>query len=450
MNTASIGTNFQGIVAYIRKRNFPMHKALFELIDNSVDAGATQILIVQEDGGHLAIIDNGHGFEDLTAAFTIGHSDKDDKIGRYGIGMKDACIRFSNATEVISRGQRLVVPWKAIAGGFETGLDMPVDDYEDDGRTILRLIGFDQINHEVFRFTEIRHTYHPLIVDGALTIYYNGQSLKPLDMPEFVETVDEVLHYQGKRARIIGGTYAPNAAGKSNWNGYNPYYKGRLIGGGKIQMAGVGTTGCTNFMFMLHLEDAEESWELATNKDAVHDLAAFLDGPVFDLTKPLLERAADQALDIATREVEDQVNAMLSGSSGNITRAKKQRETEKKESSPGRPKRNTNTANDDGEYYQLGGKPTRRIRFRYEALGNESVGEIVCQGRAGYIVKANTDNAFIAANKTPIVALFFAKMAYAIHRSLDNNTEDFTHVHFIMDEAGKELEFSAKAQPVEL
>jgi len=159
MNTASIGTDFRGIVSYIRARDFSMHKAIFELIDNSVDAGATHISIVQEEGGHLAIIDNGNGFHDLSAAFTLGHSDKDDKIGRYGIGMKDSCIRYSVSTEVRSNGKRLLIPWKDIISGIETGQNMPVTDCENDGKTILRLIGFDQMRNDCFSFTEIRRTY---------------------------------------------------------------------------------------------------------------------------------------------------------------------------------------------------------------------------------------------------------------------------------------------------
>ncbi len=74
-------------------------QAIAELIDNSIDArieGVAEEIGIDLDfkGRRITISDNGHGMgiEELTAAMTIAKETKgDDKLGRFGIGMKSAC-----------------------------------------------------------------------------------------------------------------------------------------------------------------------------------------------------------------------------------------------------------------------------------------------------------------------------------------------------------------------
>lgn len=439
--TVSIMSDLRGTLRYHASRSFRLHNALLELIDNSVDAGASVVTITQEDGGSLAITDNGHGFKDLSAGFTLGKSDKIDAIGRYGIGMKDACLAYSTSTEIISNGKRLVIPWEKIIAGFASGENLPVMPCESDGTTTLRLIGFDEKKAENFNFTEIRRSYHPLIQSGEMQVVFNGKTLAPLDLPEFKETIDEEIEHLGKRARIRGGIYAPNSNQRSNWNGYNPYYKGRLIGNGKIQNAGVGDTGCTNFCFLIDLIDGDEAWGLATNKDEVSKLTSFLDEVVFERTREMLERGAEAATDIALKSIEDQINVMLGGS-GNITRSKRENSNgKKKESKMGSPKKNTNTATKPGGY--LRGSNGGQLKFRFVPMGDDTLGEFKSHGNGKYVVNCNSDNAFIAANKTATVGVMFAKMAFATFKHIKAiQTVPDELVSTIMSTAGTELVFS--------
>lgn len=318
--TASITSSIQGELKSLAGRSFPLHKALAELIDNCVDAEATTITITMEDGGSLAIIDNGKGFADITSAIRLNQSDKTDAIGRYGIGMKNTVLAYSDTTEIISRGRRLVIPWKRIMDGVMSPDSLVVESVDDEGATVVRLIGFDRKRidrNEGFSFTELRRTYHPRLFTGELAIVYNGKKLPVLDMPPFIETLDLMIEHLGKKARIYGGIYPPNAENKTNWKGYNPYYKGRLIGNGKIQNAGVGETDCTNFCFLLDLIDDDQAWGLSTNKDEVSKLTAFLDEVVFEHTRAMLMRGAEASSDIALKESVAALNRILGGG-GNI------------------------------------------------------------------------------------------------------------------------------------
>ena len=438
--TVSIMSDLRGTLRYHASRSFRLHNALLELIDNSVDAKASSVTITQEDGGSLSITDNGHGFNDLSAGFTLGKSDKIDAIGRYGIGMKDACLAYSTTTEITSNGKRLVIPWEKIITGFASGDNLPVTPCESEGTT-LRLIGFDEKKTENFNFTEIRRSYHPLIQSGEMEIIFNGKSLVALDLPEFSETLDVEIEHLGKKARIRGGIYPPNSSQRSNWNGYNPYYKGRLIGNGKIQNAGVGDTGCTNFCFLIDLIDHEEAWGLATNKDEVSKLTSFLDEVVLEHTREMLERGAEAATDIALKSIEDEINIMLGGN-GNITRGPRENiKGKKKDSKKGNPKKATNTATKAGGY--LRGSNGGRLQFSFVQMGGETLGEFYDHGKGRYQVKCNTDNPFIADNKTATVGVMFAKMAFAAFKHVKPHDTAATElVSSIMNTAGAELAFS--------
>jgi len=443
--TVSIRSDLRGTLEYHASKTFKLHHALLELLDNSVDAGASIVSITLEEGGSLAITDDGHGFKDLASAFTLGKSDKTDSIGRYGIGMKDACLVYSSSTEIISNGMRLIVPWQEIIAGRVIADNLTVTPHDSYNLTTLRLIDFDQKKSdkkENFNFTEIKRSYHLLIEAKEIEIVFNGNVLPALELPKFTETLDTTISHLGKTARIYGGIYAPNSAQRSNWNGYNPYYKGRLIGNGKIQNAGVGETGCTNFCFLIELIDGDEAWGLATNKDEVKKLTSFLDEVVLEHTRSILERGAEAANDIALKSLEDEINTMLGGA-GNITRSKREKSgIDKKESEKGSEKRNTNTATRTGGY--LNGVAGGRLKFSFVQMGGETLGEFYDHGKGKYYVKCNTDNPFIAENKTATVGVMFAKMAFAAFKHIKtSDTAPAELISSIMMTAGSELAYTS-------
>jgi hypothetical protein len=441
-----VGLDFAGSLRSKRDRYFPLQNALLELIDNSVDEGATTINVIETEGD-LIIEDNGQGFKDIGAALVIGRSAKDKKIGRFGVGLKDACIRYSNTTIIESNGLRVTVPWKEM---IDETHDENIEDpqsIEVESMTRIILQDFRTRYSKAIEVKEIRRTYQPLIEGEKLEISITGKTLEPLPLPIFTEALHREVIFDGKKLVITGGIYASNDPARSDWKGYNPYYNGRLIGSGKITSSGTGDEGCTNFVFMVHLLDDLAPWGLATNKDEVSDLDALLDHLYHGYTREILERGAAQAMDIELKGIEDKVNAVLN-TNGNITRAARrpQGSSRKTEAKEGSPKRNTKTATTSGVYMNGTGGKRGRVRFVFSHLGGESMGEIQDNGKAGLVITANLDNPFIAANKNnDSVILFFAKLAHAMHRQLCGNDllpGDLTTS--ILEQAGEELAFSEK------
>jgi hypothetical protein len=426
-----------------RNRNFPLQNALLELIDNSVDEGAITINII-ENQGDLIIEDNGQGFKDIEAALVIGKSNKENKIGRFGVGLKDSCLRYSDATVIESNGSRVEVPWAQIIDGSHDG---DIETVEIEVRSMTRIIlqNFRDRYKSSIETREICRTYHPMLENEQISITITGQKLQPLPMPELTEYIKEEIIFDGKKCIIYGGIYKTNDPARIDWKGYNPYYNGRLIGNGKITNRGTGQEYCNNFFFQLFLLDDLEPWGLATNKDEVTGLDELLDYIYHAHTRPILERGAEQASDIELKGIENQINMML-GNQGNITRGPKVNKPEqKKDHKKGSPKKNTNTATRSGGYNN--GKISNRgsVRFLFQSLGGDTLGTYEYRDKSGLFVTANTDNLFIAQNRNNLPAIqSIVMMSYSAHKqSMTDQLMPDNFTSNILDIAGSELAWIA-------
>lgn len=120
-----------GLIQNTLNTGSSIEACLAELIDNSLGAGATKIVVtLQTDGTRsLTIADNGSktmNREGLKRAMTLHarSSASDDRPGRFGFGMKQAGIsltRHKAATTVISKSEE--------SGEFHNGLNMIVADW---------------------------------------------------------------------------------------------------------------------------------------------------------------------------------------------------------------------------------------------------------------------------------------------------------------------------------
>ncbi|SDE55341.1 ATP-binding protein [Glycomyces harbinensis] len=91
--------------------NHTLESAIADLIDNSIDAGATRVsirLLTRDDRlVQVEVLDDGHGMDDdvINAAMTIGHQREynDDDLGHFGMGLKAASFGHSDALTVWSK-----------------------------------------------------------------------------------------------------------------------------------------------------------------------------------------------------------------------------------------------------------------------------------------------------------------------------------------------------------
>ncbi|WP_405404916.1 ATP-binding protein [Streptomyces sp. NBC_01104] len=95
-------------------RNHSLDTALADLVDNSVDAGATEILVrIVRSAGRLRslyVVDNGSGIapETIDDAMTLGgqREYRTGDLGRFGIGLKAASFSQARSLTLLSRDQR--------------------------------------------------------------------------------------------------------------------------------------------------------------------------------------------------------------------------------------------------------------------------------------------------------------------------------------------------------
>ncbi|MEU6158255.1 ATP-binding protein [Streptomyces sp. NPDC047130] len=101
-------------VESLSHQGYSFEAAIADLIDNSIDAGATKVVIsFLRDGDRLVsllIIDDGRGMDEagLDVAMTVGGQSEyaPDALGHFGAGLKAASLSHADSFSVISRTKR--------------------------------------------------------------------------------------------------------------------------------------------------------------------------------------------------------------------------------------------------------------------------------------------------------------------------------------------------------
>lgn len=98
------------LLKVLRNTGFSNEAAMGEILDNSIDAGASYIdVYIQEREGklELIIVDNGRGMSKgtLQGALTLAKELKTglDQLGKYGMGMKTAALSMSTQMEIYTK-----------------------------------------------------------------------------------------------------------------------------------------------------------------------------------------------------------------------------------------------------------------------------------------------------------------------------------------------------------
>jgi len=99
------------LLRVLRSSGVNLQTAMGEILDNSIDAGASEIDVYvfknDREKSNIMVVDNGKGMNDVTlrGAFTLAKELKFgiDQIGKYGMGMKTAALSLSTQFEVITQ-----------------------------------------------------------------------------------------------------------------------------------------------------------------------------------------------------------------------------------------------------------------------------------------------------------------------------------------------------------
>lgn len=273
-----------------------LHRAIYELIDNSLDKKATEIRI-DRTKDEIIVDDNGNGCADLMEMVRLGSVVEYEKgsIGRYGVGFKDAVVWLGNRVLVDSltkKNQRRSInaDWGNMISlnDWDFGL---VDECvrKTHGVTIIiselrprRTKGWNTLsNHLSGMFSAA--------LDAGIKIIVNGQELQSKPHPILTDAVTLEGISDGLGWRFTAGIMADP---KSALSGWEIRYGVKTVANGYVK-EGFGQYNSQGFYGRFQMMDmeGERKWQLTRNKEDSEDLADVLNGfQVQDAIKPILEK----------------------------------------------------------------------------------------------------------------------------------------------------------------
>jgi len=301
--------------------NMPWWKALAELIDNSLDAGARRVSI-ERAGKKIIVSDDGNGVEDVSAMFRLGEHRKSSstKLGRYGIGAKDAWLSCSDVMKVTSIRNRvkttLQVDYHELVQNAWQCQDPTQEPTELPNGTFLefklrsdkRAPGRDAVDM-------ISWVFSPAIKDGLQLLVGEGNSkqrpevLKPVEMPDLNDVIDSSFDIDGKQVRIRVGIL-PEGVSLSRgpfWlvHGHRIICETSIgIRGGVGRLGGIITLG--------------SGWRLSRHKDDLTENKDRLDDAIFCRIEPILEKASAIAETLEIASLRTEIESMLNEALGDV------------------------------------------------------------------------------------------------------------------------------------
>ena len=429
MEQAQLEVSIPGIVREKYNADVSLPAAAYELIDNSIDANATRIEIVK--GDDLTIKDNGDGFDDIMEGLKIGESHKgDEKYGRYGVGLNIACTRFSNKTEIYSKGKQVHADWLNIIQTGSTDNNILIDDHENSDETIIILKEFKtRAKSKHWRLNDIQKVYKPKLDSGGITITVDGEKLSSLPMPKFTKYIEKEFQYNGKKVELKGGIFDRSDVNGRAWRGYNPYYLDRMIGEGSITNKGTGNFACDNFSFQVNFIDGDKSkWQLSTNKDAIAEMDEVIYECYMRFTKELIKKASEDVQDVSIKDQIDGINNLLQGSlSGNQTRTRRGgKNGSVKPTGDGSKKAKTQTAVKEGSYQRADNKTKTKCLLKLQASSwqNSRIAECL-EMEEFLLVRINKSNRFVSQclkDTTFVQGHDLARWIYCVWKNNDRDT----------------------------
>jgi hypothetical protein len=217
----------------------PLSKTLrlAEPIDNSRDAGATQVNIKLKSS-LVEIIDNGHGIDHNTLKRTLQKQgvqikDKNDKIGRYGFGMKNTAMAFgATVMETITKSNKDV--WSAKYDVVNGKIAMKQEDSSllKEGTVVkyylpIQTVGKDFLDANTIRKIKenLEQIYSPL--NGKMKIFVNDCELNLKRVIDGKHLITKTIVFEGDTFTF--DFYFTNKHYSGNMNGMETVIAGERV-----------------------------------------------------------------------------------------------------------------------------------------------------------------------------------------------------------------------------
>lgn len=370
------------VIESIRRTNITYAEGLSELIDNSLDAGASSISI-EYSPTKLTVSDNGGGCDDLEAMLTLGkhRPGKNTKLGRYGVGLKNTGIGLGDLLEVESRKdgtKRLVtIDWSIFTEWKAEQAEASTPKPNGTEITISRLIKGRMPVEKVAE--QLSFTFTPALRAGK-KISLVGVKLEPINEPEFSESVEGEEEWDGFGFRVKAGILA---SGRNDRKPFIIAYEHRVL----FDTSNPCKDFSTGSKFFAWVE-LWGNWPLLKHKDGLSDHAQILFDALHEICLPLLEKAHEEGEIIELQGIGEELTEALLGI---------ERRTGNKTKGTVEPVESPRTRKTAEDVHSKGSSRKRKnggIIFKFGELSPERVGDVDDNGNR-IAITLNVQHPFI-------------------------------------------------------
>lgn len=321
------------IIADINRENMTWEHALGDLIDNSLDANASRVVIeIDTKAKRVEVRDNGDGCDEPHRMLQQGYSTKRGKrnlLGRYGVGLKHASYWFcgeSGLTAIVScaegRSRKVRVCWGDVVRAGVWRIP-PVEELtqEEARAAILDGRGTSVMFTKSRRrwlsgpdaaklFERFGFMFSPALRSGRqIEIVVDGKrrTLAAAKDPTWSESLQFEVQVGHRKAVVRAGIKAANDT--SGMSGMSYTYGHRVIISNESD--GLGEYSRHGFAGIV---DLDEHWVLGQNKMSVTDDAwEKLCSEVFGRIRPMLEKLKNSSMALRCDAIRANVSDILNG-----------------------------------------------------------------------------------------------------------------------------------------
>lgn len=308
-----------------------LKKGLSELIDNSIDSGATRIEITVIESGNIEIKDNGCGMDkdDLAKALIYGKSIKQSdrgKIGKYGVGFKHTAIRFSMKTIVKTKKEgfpniHAIIDWNEIRDSNEWNFPFKRSESVSKSKpgTSIKLLNGSRIGTRVIAQTMrlINEGYHYAIKNGV-SIYYNNERLTAKSEPSMITKSLKYWNgeWEGRNYTLSVGIIKNAIKGGlpvKRFHGLTVLCSNKVIIGANVDRGFYDHFEPNVRVFLDLDQNGSKEWTLSTHKDEVLELDDFIESVFYEKILPTLKEAEKVGKELTLSSIQNVINDKLSG-----------------------------------------------------------------------------------------------------------------------------------------
>lgn len=302
----------------IVNQGMPWWKALAELIDNSLDAGANQV-VIKTSKQAIEVRDDGRGMKDVGAAVTLGlhnASGTVQQLGQYGVGLKDAWLFAGDEICVETVRDKVKTKLTVNINDFARSwhIDDPIPEATDSqsGTNIKLTLRSKRNPPGKDAWSTLQWVFTPALLHGKQikVVGTSGKAelLSAVQLPPFAEVVCEQFDIEGRKVEVTIGIIQDghNATFDQFWLQY---------GHRNIRQTDIGSKGF-NLSRVCGVIKLGDGWKLTKNKDDLSEFCEELEDQIFLRIQFMLQRAEQMSEDVEATALKHELEGMLNDAIG--------------------------------------------------------------------------------------------------------------------------------------